>query len=317
MKKEYININEVNKQLKDNNIRVMLNDESAYRGQLFQLVRKVLKQRRKTKILLLAGPSCAGKTTTANLIKEILEHKKKKVIIVSMDDFFLNRDDTPLLPNGMPDFDGLRALNFKQMHNCFKTLFETGFAKFPRFDFLTGLNMPDQYELTYTKDTIVIFEGLHVLNPELIKHLGTKDVFKVYASATQGFEMDDFVKMSARQLRLIRRMIRDIVRRGHSPAWTMKNWRNVCDAEDTYIEPFKSTADFIINTTHSYELALYKDEFFKIVINHREDVKDLNFIPLIEFSESLSSALLPETSLMWEFIDKPEKGWVKNKRTLN
>lgn len=303
---EFINIKDVNKQLEDNNIKVMLDNESSYRSQLFNLVNKALKPKRKPKILLLAGPSCAGKTTTAHILKEILEHKKYKAIIVSMDDFFLNRDDTPLLPNGMKDFDGLAAVNLNQMKECFSELFTKGAAGFPRYDFITGLNLKDEYYLEYDKRTIIIFEGLHVLNPELIKHLGTNDVFKVYVSALKGFKNSEYSKIGIRNLRLIRRMIRDVKRRGKSPEATIKTWRNVCEAEDDYITPFKDSADFLVDTTHEFELALYKNEFFEIVANNRDVDFQISFLQAFDESASLDKRLLPDTSLMWEFIDKPE-----------
>lgn len=303
---EFIDIKEVNRKLEDNNVKLMLDNESAYRSQLFTLVNTALKPRRKPKIVLLAGPSCAGKTTTAHILKEIFEHKKYKAIIVSMDDFFLNREDTPLLPNGMKDFDGLRAVNLKQMEECFSNLFKNGSAGFPRYDFITGLNLPDEYFLEYDKRTIIIFEGLHVLNPELIKHLGTTDVFKVYVSALKGFKNSEYSKIGIRNLRLIRRMIRDVKRRGKSPETTIKTWQNVCEAEDDYITPFKDSADFLVNTTHEFELALYKNEFFAIVANNRDVEFQFTFLRAFDESLSLDKRLLPDTSLMWEFIDKPE-----------
>ncbi len=303
---EFIDINEVNRKLNENEMKVMYDAESTYRGQLFLLVQNILKQKVMPQIILLAGPSCAGKTTTARLIKEILESKKKKAIIISMDDFFLNREDTPLLPNGMKDFDSLRAINLKQMEKCFKELFKKGKAGFPRFDFISGLNLENEYELTFDEDTVIIYEGLHVLNPELIKHLGTDRFFRVYADALKGFKRDEFYKISNRNLRLIRRMIRDYARRGNSPETTMKSWRNVCDAEDTYIAPFKDSADAFINTTHDFELALYKTDFFEIVMENREVIQELPFLEIFEDSISLDKRRIPDTSLMWEFVDKQE-----------
>ena len=301
----FINIDETNQKLLENDMKVMYDAESTYRGQLFLLVQDILKQKHLPQIVLLAGPSCAGKTTTARLIKEILETKKKKAIIVSMDDFFLNRDDTPLLPNGMKDFDSLRAINLKQMEECFRNLFAKGKAGFPRFDFISGLNLADDHQLEFDKDTIIIFEGLHVLNPELKKHLGTDRVYSVYADALKGFKRDNFYKISNRNLRLIRRMIRDYARRGNSPAKTLQTWKNVCDAEDTYITPYKDTANFLINTTHDFELALYKKEFFEIVMEHREVIQELPFLEIFEDSSSLDKRKIPATSLMWEFVDPP------------
>lgn len=303
---EFINIDEVNRKLKANDMKVIYDAESQYRGQLFQLVQKILKLKVQPQVILLAGPSCAGKTTTARLLKEILESKKKKAIIVSMDDFFVNREDTPLLPNGMKDYDSLRTVNLPQIEDCFKTLFTYGEAGFPRFDFISGLNLPNEYYLHFDKNTYIIFEGLHALNPEITKHLGTDRFYKIYTNALMGFKRDEFYKINAVNLRLIRRMIRDVKRRGTPPEDTMKSWHNVCDAEESYITPYRDSADAWINTTHTYELALYKNEFFEIVMKNREIMQDLTFLEIFEDSTSLDKRKLPDTSLMWEFIDKPE-----------
>ena len=303
---EFIDIKKVNEKLRDNNIKVMLDNESSYRSQLFKLTQQCLRAKKRPKIILLSGPSCAGKTTTAHILKEILGHKKIKAIIVSMDDFFVNREDTPLLPNGMKDFDGLAAVNLKQMERCFSELFKKGTAGFPRYDFVSGLNLENEYQLDYDKDTIIIFEGLHVLNPELINHLGTKEVFKVYVDALKGFKSNEYAKIGIRNLRLIRRMVRDVRRRGKSPENTIKTWHNVCEAEDDYIAPFKDAADFHVNTTHEFELALYKRDFFEIVVNNRDVNFQISFLKAFDESDSLDKRLLPETSLMWEFIDRPK-----------
>lgn len=306
MIRDFIDIHDVNKKLKENEIKVMLDAESSYRGQLFRMAQKVVKMKGKQKVVLLAGPSCAGKTTTAHLLKQIFENKRKKAIIISMDDFFVDRDKTPLLPNGMKDYDGLGAINFDLMEECFSNLFKNGRAGFPRYDFLIGKNIANEYDLKHDKDTIIIFEGLHVLNPELIKRLGDATCFKVYVSTLKGFKQSEIAKIGTRQLRLIRRMIRDVKRRNQTPEDTMKTWKNVCDAEDTYISPYKNDVDFFINTTHEFELAVYKREFFEIVMKNRNIVQELSFLPIFDESDSLDKALLPDTSLMWEFIDKPE-----------
>lgn len=306
MIREYININDVNKKLENNGMKVMLDAESSYRGQLFKLANKILKHKPKPKVVLLAGPSCAGKTTTANLLKEIFERKKREVIIISMDDFFISREETPVLPNGMKDFDSLRSVNLKQMERCFKQLFATGEAWFPRYDFVTGLNIENSYHYTYSAKTIIIFEGIHVLNPQLIKYIGVKEVYKIYASTLKGFEFDEVTKMNTRQLRLIRRMIRDVERRGKSPEETILAWQNVCDAEDTYIAPYKNNVDYYINTTHEFEVALYKSELFEILLFNRDILSQLSFLSIFDESASLPKSKLPQTSLMWEFLEKPE-----------
>ncbi len=300
--KEYYNIADINNQIEHEPLKLVLDAESNYRGQLFKLAKKIISGN-KNKVVLLAGPSCAGKTTSAHLLKEILERYNRHIITISMDDFFVNREDTPLLPHGAYDFDSINAINLNQLEECFTTLFEKGSAKFPRFDFIDGKNYPNVFEYELKKNTIILFEGLHVLNPELTRRLGTDKFFKIYASPLTGFQNND-ITINPRNLRLIRRMIRDIQRRGHSPEHTLKMWQDVCDAEDLYIEPFKGLADYQINTTHAYEIAVYKKELYALLFNHNEVIRQLDFIGLFDASLNLSKNMLPETTLMWEFIDK-------------
>lgn len=307
MTEKYINVNEVSQQLENNYLKVMLDSESAYRGQLFKVVNTVLKHRNKYKMILLGGPSCAGKTTTANLIKGIIESKHKKAIVISMDDFFVDREKTPLLPNGMKDYDGLRAVNLEQMEECFSTFFKKGEAKFPRYNFETGLNEKDFYKYNDKDNPVIIFEGIHVLNPELIKHVGVKDVFKIYISALTGFIGNNGSVMNTRQVRFVRRMIRDTERRSVNPEKALKSWRNVCEAEDSYITPFKDDVDFQINTTHRFEVALYKTEFFKIMAESRDILESLSFLYVFDETVSITRDKLPDTTLMWEFISKTKK----------
>lgn len=297
----FIDVSEINKQLSSNAKKVVLDAESNYRGQLFRVAKRIVASN--NKIVLLAGPSCAGKTTSATLLKQILERRNKHVITISMDDFFVDREQTPKLPDGSFDFDSINTVNLDQMEKCFKELFTKGKAKFPRFSFLDGRNFPDTFEYELKKNTIVLFEGLHVLNPELINRLGTDKVYKLYAEPMIGFKYKE-TNLVPRNLRLVRRIVRDVERRGHSPELTLSMWQNVTDAENVYIEPFKETADFVINTTHAYEMGIFKKEL-KLVIDRYPETKDaLPFLAVFENSELLNKQMLPDTSLMWEFIDK-------------
>lgn len=299
------NIEEINYFLRENKRKLVLDNESRYRGQLFELAEDMVSKG--GKVVLIGGPSCAGKTTTCRLLHEILEKKGFKVVDVSMDDFFKNRVDTPLLPNGNKDYDSIRAINLDQMERCFTKLFKEGKAGFPQYDFITGENTDDVFNLEYDENTVIIFEGLHVLNPELIQKLGTTDVYKVYACALSTFNLMEDV-LDTVELRLIRRMIRDVSRRGHSPMKTFNTWNDVCEAEDKYITPFSENVDFRVDTTHSFELALYKKEMLCLIREYPDVIEKIGFVvPMFEKTLTLPKEKLPKTSLMWEFLDMPEK----------
>lgn len=304
MVRDFLDINNINEQLTNNKDFFVAQNEKKYRDQLIKLVNKIASSR--VKMILLAGPTCAGKTTTAKLLQQLLEEKGYKVIAVSMDDFFLNYKDTPNLPNGTKDLDSLRAINLDQMEECFHTLFEKGEAMFPHYDFLTGMNNSNVYHLTFDDKTIIIFEGLHTHNPDLIKHLGTDKYFKVYASALSGFKFGDKT-MTTRELRLLRRTVRDMEKRGYDPMATLSMWTNVVDSEDKYITPFKDSADAYINTTHAMEVAIYRDYFLNLMENYPQALEHMPFYDIVKESVSLDKNCLPDTSLMWEFVVKHNK----------
>lgn len=300
MQKDFLNIEDINKQIKLDALKVIRDAESSFRSQLFELANFIL-SKDEVKIILIGGPSCAGKTTSANLLKDILQSKGKEVLAIQMDNFFKSQNERKVLLDGSIDFDSLDIVNLKQMRDCFKELFKYGYAKFPSFDFVNGINHPEQIEYRMTNDTIIIFEGIHVLNPKLISHLGTENFIKVYISNFSGFCLDD-TQISTRKFRLVRRMVRDMAFRGVEPDETLKMWPNIVNAEQLYIQPYKNNVDWQINTTHSYEMGLYKNIILDAVKRGKLSFEQLPWLKLFESVESVDAQLLPETTLMHEFI---------------
>ena len=289
--------------------KIIADTESKYRSQLFQLA-DTIHERQNVEIILLAGPTCAGKTTSARLLKEVLEKRGKDVVTISMDDFFIDREKTPFLPNGLRDLDSPMTVNIEQMEACFTSFFAGKTTGFPIYDFKSGVNIPNSFKLTKKPNTIVIFEGLHSLNPYIYEHLGTTNYYKVYVNAMKGFRYQDEVLDNV-ELRLLRRMIRDVDRRGHSPESTLNGWETVCDAENKYINPYREDVDYFINTTHDYELGLFKDAVHALYDRGKltdEDIKRISFMDVVTHSENIERTLIPDTSLMWEFVDKPILG---------
>ena len=290
--------------LETNQRKQILDTESRYRGQLFVIADKIVADS-KLKMVLMAGPSCAGKTTSARLLKEILEKQGKDVITISMDDFFIDRAKTPLLPNGLKDYDSPRAVDTELMKECFTELFTGRKTGFPVYDFISGKNIRNHHTLQLKYNTIIIFEGLHVLNPLIIKSLGTEKYFSIYVNAITGFKYGK-EKIKTVDLRLIRRMIRDISRRNNSISHTLKTWGVVCDAEKKYITKFKKNCDAIVDTTHEFELGILRAEKDMIAEEKGIDfskIKELNFL---NHADKVDKHELPETTLMWEFVDPPK-----------
>lgn len=300
-----LNVKKINKQITEDPRKVLLDTESKYRGQLFNVADKILNNR-KIEVVLLAGPSCAGKTTSARLLKEIFEQRGRDVITLSMDDFFIDRDKTPVLPNGQKDFDSPNSVNVEQMKECFDSLLADKETGFPEYDFISGKNVPNRFIYKKKYNTIIIFEGLHVLNPKINSAFDNEKCFKLYVNAFSNFSLNG-KKMSTVNIRLLRRIIRDVRKRNNSPEKTLQSWEVVCDAEKKYITPYKRHADCIIDTTHDYELSVFKGEFNTLIKQKKITYDAIDFEEFLTESTDMDINLLPDTSLMWEFLIKPEK----------
>ncbi len=298
----YKNIKNINKKIDGNLNKLILDNESRYRGQLFALVDKIL-AKNNVKIVLLSGPSCAGKTTSAKLVKEILELKGRMVDVISMDDFFVDLDKRKPLPDGSPDFDSPEILNYPLMQDCFARYFSGEDVYFPEYDFKSSKSVPNAKHYKYQYNSIIIFEGIHVLNPRVIESVGTSNYFRLYISPMDSFKNDKQV-LTTKNLRLLRRAIRDIERRNTPAKKTAEMWPSVVAVEEQYIEPYRNKVDYFVNTTHEYELGIFRSEVDNLVKCNKLDYQDVPFWDLLKDVEPISKSILPPTSLMWEFIDK-------------
>lgn len=304
MKKTY-DLEVINENLRTNPRKQILDTESRYRGQLFVIADRIVADH-ELKLVLIAGPSCAGKTTTARLLKEILERMEKDVVTISMDDFFIDREKTPILPNGLKDYDSPRAIDTELMKECFTELFTGRKTMFPRYDFLSGKNIRDDHELHLKYNTIIIFEGLHVLNPIITRCLGTEKFFSIYVNADSGFKYKR-EKVKTLDLRLMRRMIRDISRRNNSVKDTLRTWDTVCDAEKKYISKFKKRCDAIVDTTHEFELGILRAEKERLTAEKGINFAKVQEVKFLDNADLVDKRDLPDTTLMWEFVDPPIK----------
>jgi uridine kinase len=170
-----------------------------------------------------------------------------------MDDFYKNPEDYPRLADGTKDYESVHAVDIELMNRCLGELLETGRTVLPKFDFKTERRIENATELDIG-DGCVIVEGIHALNPDVIEGLGRDKVFTIYAGLREEYSRQGQRIISTRDLRLVRRMIRDHKYRGHSPQKTISMWNSVCEGEDKYIKPFKPNADLLLDTSFSYEI---------------------------------------------------------------
>lgn len=285
--------------------------EDYYNGQIEKIANLLVGDSR-YKIVLLAGPSGSGKTTTARKLSEKLVSGGKNAVYVSLDDFFLNREDLPKLENGETDFESVNTLDIAEIRRCFGLLLSGEKTTIPHFDFITGKRDSKKAQILETgENDIVIVEGLHAINPELtrgIEAFGNKGFYKLFVNPlSQICAEDGTAILKRRNLRLMRRMIRDYYFRGSSVENTLNMWQGVCNEEIKNIIPFKDTADFIVDTTHFYEPCIYHHFLLPILekyeVSSPEHKKMLDeLIYKLEIFYDAPASIVPQNSMIREFI---------------
>ncbi|MBO4412979.1 MAG: nucleoside kinase [Clostridia bacterium] len=297
----YIDIEKLNLNAINNLPDLILEDENSFSNQIANISKEICKNPN-IKIILLAGPSASGKTTSSSLLSLNLKMLGKKVLSISLDNFFLAREKTPKLPDGSLDFECLQALDLPYLKKFINDLLTKNSAKMPIYNFLKGKPEEEKEDIVVDNNTIIIFEGLHALNPAIIEN--NKSVLKLYISLNSDYVLDGKVVLSAQDVRLMRRITRDHYTRGYNPEETLNLWKNVIAGEKIYVLPFKHLADYTINSSHPYEPLLYANYTKKILKEHCKNNKKLQeLIQALETFEPIDKTLLPSTSLLWEFVN--------------
>lgn len=260
-------------------------------------------------IVLLAGPSCSGKTTTANKLRERLADKGHKAYTISLDDFYRNSTDAIIGDDGKPDFETVHALDLDLLEKVLKKLVKERTAKIPRFDFDTGIRTDNAFEITLDEGDVVILEGLHALNPIIYGYLPAEALLKIYISvSTRIYDDSGYVILTKRDLRLIRRTVRDYHSRSSSVENTFDMWDGVLEGENKYLAPYKYCADILIDTIHNYEPCVFKSralELFKTVEPDSVWFAETQRLTekLVLFSDIAEERVPRSSLLICEFLD--------------
>lgn len=274
--------------------------EKTYRNQIKTVANAVASN--KMKLVLISGPSSSGKTTTANIISQELVKKGIGSLVVSIDDFFVDLEDTPLLPDGTPDCENITAVDVVTFNKFITELLTKHKAKMPRFNFRT--HKRDKYEqVSINEGDVLIVEGIHALNPQLIHtHQFDSSTYKVYAFANSIFVHNRKVIVNCQDLRLMRRVFRDTYSRGREPLYTVSNWNKVCEGEKMYISPFKTNADCQIDTTHAYEILVYAQYLVDLLIPYQSNEQVKKMLDILKKLTPIKKEYIPNNSLIWEFV---------------
>lgn len=299
-----IDIEDINTRNSENVYKLIQRGEDAYNNQLKDIAENIISK--KSKIVLITGPSSSGKTTSSYKLKKTLSKMGVKSFVVNMDDFFKDLSTVPLRKDGKPDIEGIVALDVKCVRNCLKEILLTGKTSMPTFDFATHKRTNKWKKYVVEDNSIIIMEGIHALNPAIIKGIDKDKIYKVYVHCNTNFTFGDKILLFARELRLLRRMVRDERERQVSYEQTILSWEDVCDGEQNNIRPFKDNADFLLNSTHYYEPLLYKYILLPKLLEikkYNPEIEKINlFIEKFKACSTINSEFVPKDSLIREFI---------------
>ena len=262
--------------------------------------------RRGIRLVLIAGPSSSGKTTTCKRLSVQLLTNGVKPINISLDDYFVDRDKTPRDEHGDYDFEHLHALNLELFNEQLNALFRGEEVELPRYDFPTGRSLMSGHKLRLHDDEVLVIEGIHALNPELTQQIPQEQIYRVYASALTTILLDNHNYVPTTDNRLLRRIIRDHKYRGVSAQETIRRWPSVRKGENRWIFPYQENADQMFNTAMLFELAVIKSQaeplLEQVPENCVEYAEAYRLRKFLRYIRPISEEQIPPTSLLREFL---------------
>lgn len=279
--------------------------EGQYRAQIESIADDVLSSGRH--IVMLTGPSAAGKTTSAHKIADAIAARGCRSAVVSLDDFYAGAGRYPKHPDGTDDYESLGSLNLPVLQECLAKLHTEGVCKAPIFDF--KIQQPNGTRTIDCRDGVVIIEGLHALNPALTEELPEDAALCLYAGLREEYaDSRDARCLATRDIRLARRLVRDCLFRGHGAAFTLGLWGHVCAGEDRYIKPYKPRANLLLDTTHTYEVCLWHTVLDAMPADPALTATQARQLAALreKFAAfpALGTELVPQNSMLREFIGK-------------
>ena len=271
-----------------------------------EIERRFHRKKNPVKLILITGPSSSGKTTFTKRLSIQLLACGLRPLSFSTDDYFVNRLDTPKLPNGDYDFDNIETVDYHLLEEHLTKLMQGERVEVPEYNFVTGKREWNGKKLKMASDTVLIIEGIHALNPLLTKNLPDWTKFKVYISALTSISLDDHNWIPVRDNRLLRRIIRDYNKGAYTAQETIAQWKNVCEAEDKWIFPFQESADAMFNSALNIEFAVLRTHAEIILAsvpkNCPEYAEAHRLLKFIHFFIPVSDKEIPPTSIMREFL---------------
>ncbi len=280
--------------------------ETHYEDQLSILAENIYKKKDKVKIILLAGPSSSGKTTTAKKLSLYLKVKGLTAHIVSLDDYFVDRKDAPRDEHGKLDFSSIESIDIPLFNSHLTKLLKGQKVQMPTFDFITGKKVFEDKYLKLEENDIIIIEGIHTLNEELTKNIKRENKFKIFISPLIQLKLDNHNRVHTTDVRKIRRIVRDNLFRGTNAETTLNMWPNVDKEARLSIYPYQDDADAMVNSSLGYELSvlrIYAEPLlYGIEVTSKEYPEAMRLINLLRNFLPITSEVVPKDSILREFI---------------
>lgn len=284
----------------------IINISEALQEKKLAKIAEEIASRQGVKLVLLAGPSSSGKTTSCKRLSIQLAVNGLKPLQISLDDYFVDRDKTPKDENGDFDFESIYALNLDLLNEQFNALFRGEEVELPKYDFPSGKSVKSGKKLKLEPNNVLVVEGIHALNPELTAHVPEEQIFRVYASALTTILLDNHNYIPTTDNRLLRRIIRDYKYRGVSAQETIRRWPSVRSGENKWIFPFQENADAMLNTAMLYELSVLKMQaeplLQQVPENCEEFAEAYRLLKFLKYFKGIPYNNLPPTSLLREFL---------------
>ena len=299
-------IGDFNQAIDANHATDIINISEALQEKKIAKIAEEIASRKGVKLVLLAGPSSSGKTTSCKRLSIQLAVNGLKPLQISLDDYFVDREKTPKDASGEYDYESIYALDLDLINEQFNALFRGEEVELPKYDFQSGKSKKSGNKLKMTDNNVLVVEGIHALNPELTAHIPQEQIFRVYASALTTILLDNHNYIPTTDNRLLRRIIRDNKYRGVSAQETIHRWPSVRAGENKWIFPFQENADAMLNTAMLYELAVIKMQaeplLQQVPENCEEYAEAYRLLKFLKYFKGIPYNNLPPTSLLREFL---------------
>lgn len=299
-------VGDFNQAIDANHSTDIINISEALQEKKIAKIAEEIASRKGVKLVLLAGPSSSGKTTSCKRLSIQLAVNGLKPLQISLDDYFVDREKTPKDASGEYDYESIYALDLDLINEQFNALFRGEEVELPKYDFQSGKSKKSGNRLKMTDNNVLVVEGIHALNPELTAHIPQEQIFRVYASALTTILLDNHNYIPTTDNRLLRRIIRDNKYRGVSAQETIHRWPSVRAGENKWIFPFQENADAMLNTAMLYELAVIKMQaeplLQQVPENCEEYAEAYRLLKFLKYFKGIPYNNLPPTSLLREFL---------------